>query len=62
MLPTLLKEDNVLTDAMTTRLVQMCTIDTLYSMLSIHIGNDAFWRLSRTREVFSGTKLSGERR
>lgn len=57
-LPTISKENNVLTDAMNTRLVQMCTIDTLYSMLSIHIGNEAFWRLSKTREVFRSTKLS----
>ena len=45
-------ESNLLTDAMNTRIVQMCTVDALFSMVSVTQGKEAFSRLMKTREVF----------
>jgi len=45
-------ETNLITDAMNTRIVEMCMVDTLFSMVCITRGEDAFSRLMKTRKVF----------
>ena len=46
------RETSLLSDAMYARLIQMATIDTLYLILSIHMGSNAFLHLYQTREIF----------
>jgi len=46
------EENNILTDAMNSRVAQLCTIDSLFSIVSLAKGNDALSRLFATRQTF----------
>lgn len=46
------EESNLMTDAMSSRIAQLCTIDTLFSMVSLRRGEDAISRLMATRRTF----------
>ncbi|NLD60361.1 MAG: MurR/RpiR family transcriptional regulator [Clostridiales bacterium] len=52
-------ETTLIADAMNARISQMCTVDALFSMISIARGPEAFARLRRTRETFSALKSRG---
>jgi RpiR family carbohydrate utilization transcriptional regulator len=45
-------ETNILTDAMSSRVAQLCTIDSLFSIVSLGIGEEALSRLIKTRKTF----------
>ena len=45
-------ETNIVTDAMNSRVAQMCIIDSLFSILGISKGEDALTRLLATRRTF----------
>jgi len=45
-------ETNLVVDAMNARISQMCSIDSLFSMVSLAKGSAAFERLMRTRRTF----------
>lgn len=46
------QENNILTDAMNSRVAQFCTIDVLFSIVGISNGEDAISSLISTRETF----------
>lgn len=48
---------NLVTDAMNTRTVQMLVVDTLFSIVSIRGGKDAYNRLLKTRKAFYDYKV-----
>lgn len=50
------EEQNLVTDAMSSRVAQLCTIDALFSMVSLQRGEDALSRLRTTRSTFLTTK------
>jgi len=50
------EETNIVTDAMNSRVVQLCTIDSLFSIVSIAKGKDALSRLVATRKTFMDYK------
>lgn len=51
------EEQNLVTDAMSSRVAQLCTIDALFSMVSLRRGEDALSRLRTTRRTFLSTKI-----
>jgi len=53
-------ETTFIADAMNARLAQMCTVDALFSMISIAGGSDAFTRLRLTRQAFHKMKINSE--
>lgn len=46
------EEENILTDALSTRVAQMCTIDSLFSIVSLSMGEEALSRLITIRRTF----------
>ncbi len=56
------KSDETLfmTDAMNSRIAQLCTIDALFSMISIQKGQDATSRLIATRRIFFDYKFDNK--
>lgn len=46
------EERNIMTDAMNSRIAQLCTIDALFSMVSLEQGENALSRLMLTRRTF----------
>ncbi|MBQ7896180.1 MAG: MurR/RpiR family transcriptional regulator [Oscillospiraceae bacterium] len=52
------QETSLVTDSMNARLLQLCAVDLLYSILCIKLGDKAFYRLSKTRALFRGYKTA----
>lgn len=53
-------ETTFIADAMNARLAQMCTVDALFSMISISGGSDTFTRLRLTRQAFRKMKINSD--
>ena len=53
-------ETTFIADAMNARLAQMCTVDSLFSMISIAGGSDTFTRLRLTRQAFHKMKINSD--
>jgi DNA-binding MurR/RpiR family transcriptional regulator len=46
------EETNIVTDALSSRVAQLCTIDSLFSIVSLEQGEEALSRLMTTRQTF----------
>ena len=53
-------ETTFIADAMNARLAQMCTVDALFSMISVAGGSDTFARLRLTRQAFNKMKINSD--
>jgi len=52
------QESSLVSDPMNIRMLQLCAVDLLYSILCIKLGDKAFYRLSKTRALFRGYKTT----
>jgi len=50
------EENNILTDAMNSRIAELCLIDVLFSIIGIKKGEEGISRLVSTRQIFSEYK------
>lgn len=49
-------EENIVTDALSSRVTQMCIVDALFSIVSLEMGEEALSRLITTRRTFMDYK------